>query len=509
MPDKSLRAPSLRRVRAAVRPASQALALACLLAGCAVGPDYKTPPTPLGGGYAHDALATSTHAAPVSGGAAQNFVSGLDIPGQWWTLYHSEALNALIDQALQHSPTLDAAQAALREANANVTAERGSFFPTISGNLSPEREKINGALEGLPYNPIYNLYGATVNVSYTVDAFGGTRRQLEQIQAQADYQRYALAASYLSLTSNIVTAAINAASLRAQIAATEDIVRAERAQLDIVQRQVSAGAASRSDVLQQQSTLASTEATLPALRSQLVQQRNQLATYVGVLPADFQDPEFKLDELVLPDTLPISLPSQLVAQRPDIQEYAAQLHQATANVGIATANMLPQITLSGSFGGQSLSVSNLFSPASAVWSLAGSLTQPLFEGGTLKAKRSAAIAAAQEAEANYRDTVLTAFQDVSNVLYALQADADALQSNLTAEQSAAESLSIIETRFRTGADTYVQVLTAQQTYQNAVIALVKARAQRYADTAALFQALGGGWWNQAASNSTTVDSGRG
>ncbi len=498
-----------QRARMATRPTGVALALACLLGGCAVGPDYKTPQAPLGAGYAPDATVAHTSAAPVAGGNPQHFVNGLDIPGQWWTLYHSTALNRLIDQALKNSPTLDSAQAALREANENLAAGGGAYFPTVSASLSPEREKINGALQGLSYNPIFTLYNAQVNVSYTIDAFGGTRRQVESLQAQADYQRYSLEASYLSLTANVVTGAINEASLREQIAATEAIVRSEQAQLDIVERQVQAGAASRADVLQQQSLLATEEATLPVLRSQLVQQRNQLATYVGAMPADFHDVDIKLDDLTLPDSLPVSLPSQLVAQRPDIREYDALLHEATANVGIATANMLPQITLSGAYGRESLGYGSLFSPSSMVWSAISSLTQPIFEGGTLKHKRSAAVAAAQEAADNYRSTVLAAFQNVSNALYALQADADALQSDAVAERAAADSLTIVQARFRTGADTYVQVLTAQQNYQNALIALVKARAQRYADTAALFQALGGGWWNQTASDSKTIDSSKG
>jgi len=501
-----------RPAKRRIAPAVLALAVAGLFAGCAVGPDYKQPAAPLGSGYAPDALAASTTvSAPTPGGNAQTFVSGLDIPGQWWTLYHSKALNQLIAQALTHSPTLESAQAALREADENVAAAGGSFFPSASVGFNPAREKISGATEGLSYNPIYTLYGASVNVSYTVDAFGGTRRQVEQTRALAESQQFVLEASYLSLTSNIVTAAINEASLRAQIAATEDIVKAEQAQLDIIKRQVHAGAASRADVLQQQAALSSTQATLPALRSQLVQQRNQLATYVGVLPADYDGAAFNLDDLVLPDQLPVSLPSQLVAQRPDIRQYAALLHQATANIGVATANMLPQVTLTSSYGRESLSLDKLFSPASLVWSLAGSITQPIFQGGALKHKRSAAEAAAQEAAANYRGTVLAAFQNVSNVLYALQADADALQSSLTAEQSAAESLSITQTRYRSGADTYVQVLLAEQTYQNSAISLVKARAQRYADTAALFQALGGGWWHQPASaqDSQPVDGSKG
>jgi NodT family efflux transporter outer membrane factor (OMF) lipoprotein len=343
-----------------------------------------------------------------------------------------------------------------------------------------------------------------VNVSYTLDAFGGVRRQVEALQAQADYQQFALEASYLSLTANIVTAAVSEASLRAQVAATEEIARSQQAELEITQRRVSAGGASRSDVLQQQSTLQSTLASLPVLRSQLAQERNLLATYVGALPAEYSGAEFTLDSLTLPWDLPVSLPSKLVEQRPDIREYSALLHQATAQIGVATANMLPQLTLSGSYGGIAAKFSDLFSPSSAVWSAIAGVSQPIFKGGQLVHQRRAAIAAAQEAAANYRSTVITAFQNVSNSLYALQADADALAAETAAANSAAESLKLVQAQFKSGGASYLQVLTAEQSYQTSAIALVKARAQRYADTAALFQALGGGWWNRTdvAANSS-------
>jgi NodT family efflux transporter outer membrane factor (OMF) lipoprotein len=499
MPEKSQGIGATRQACIDMRGARLTLVCACLLAGCAVGPDYKQPAAPPGKGYAAESLAkTETVATLTAGGNAQKIVTGLDIPGQWWTLYHSTTLNQLINEALAHSPTLEAAQAALRAANETAAAGLGSFLPALSAGYTPSRQKFAGVLQGLSYNPIYTLYGASVSVSYTLDVFGGTRRQQEQLNARAEYQQFALEASYLSLTSNIVTAAVNEAALRAQIAATEDIVQTERAQLDIIQRQVEVGAASRADLLQQQATLASTEATLPGLRSQLQQRRNQLATYVGKLPADYDGAPFKLDDLSLPETLPASLPSQLVAQRPDIRQYAAQLHEATANIGIATANMLPNITLTGSYGTQAFTMGQLFSPSSLIWSLASQITQPIFQGGALLHKRRAAVASAKQAAANYRGAVLTAFQNVSDVLYALQTDADALQASLAAEQAAAESLEIIKDRYRLGSDTYVQVLIAEQNYQNAVIALVKARAQRYSDTAALFQALGGGWWQQSA-----------
>ena len=483
------------------------LVAALLLSACAVGPNYKQPPAPQTSGFVPaGSLPAATASAPLPGGAPQRFVDGLDIPGQWWSLFKSAELNALIERGLANSPTLEAAQAALRQANENVAAQRSSFFPSVSGSYQAEREQASGAQFGLPAagSFLYTLNSASVNVSYTLDAFGGVRRQVEALQAQADYQRFALEASYLSLTANIVTAAVTEASLRAQLAATEDIARSQQAQLEITQRRVSAGGASRADVLQQQSSLQGTLANIPLLRSQLAQERNLLATYVGALPADYGATEFTLDSLTLPADLPVSLPSKLVEQRPDIREYSALLHQTTAQIGVATANMLPQLTLSGSFGGVSTQFSNLFSPASGVWSAIAGVSQPIFKGGQLVHQRRAAIAAAQEAAANYKSTVITAFQNVSNSLYALQADADALAAESAAESSAEESLKLVQAQFKSGGASYLQVLTAEQSYQTSAIALVKARAQRYADTAALFQSLGGGWWNRTdvAANSS-------
>jgi NodT family efflux transporter outer membrane factor (OMF) lipoprotein len=464
-----------------------------------VGPNYKPPAAPQTSGYvAPGSVPATTASAPISGGDAQRFVDGLDIPGQWWTLFKSPELNALIERGLANSPTLEAAQAALRQANESTAAQRGSFFPSVSGQYQAERAKASGAQFGLPQEGsfLYTLNSATVNVSYTLDAFGGIRRQVEALQAEADYQRFALEASYLSLTANIVTAAVTEASLRAQIAATEDIVRSQQAQLDITRRRVTAGGASQTDVLQQQATLQSTLANLPVLRGQLAQERNQLAAYVGALPADYKGAEITLDSLTLPADLPLTLPSKLVEQRPDVRQYAELLHQATAQIGVATANMLPQITLSGSYGGIATQFSDVFSPSSVIWSLIGGVTQPLFKGGQLAHQRRAAIAAAQEAAANYKSTVITAFQNVSNTLYALQADADALAAETLAERTAADSLKLVQAQYTSGGASYLQVLTAEQSYQTALVSLVKARAQRYADTAALFQALGGGWWNR-------------
>jgi NodT family efflux transporter outer membrane factor (OMF) lipoprotein len=477
-----------------------AAAAAALLAACAVGPNFKAPEPPHTAGFAPAGrLPAETTAAPLADGRAQRFVDGMDIPGQWWTLFQSAQLNALIERALANSPTLQAAQAALRQANETTAAQRGSYYPSVSGTLESQRQKASGAAFGVPGFPAsyyYNLQTASVNVSYTLDAFGGIRRQVEALQAQAEYEQFALEASYLTLTANIVTASVNEASLRAQISATDDIARSQQRQLDITQRRVAAGGASRADVLQQQATLQATLATLPPLRSQLAQQRNQLAAYVGEFPADYTGAEFNLDSMNMPQELPVSLPSKLVEQRPDVREYSALLHQATAQIGVATANMLPQITLTGSYGQTASTWANIFSPSSNVYSLIGSLTQPIFKGGQLLHQRRAAVAAAQEAAANYQATVITAFENVSNTLYALQADADALAAQAIADRTAADSLALVQAQYKNGAASYLQVLSAEQSHQAAAVALVKARAQRFADTAALFQALGGGWWNR-------------
>jgi NodT family efflux transporter outer membrane factor (OMF) lipoprotein len=482
-------------------------------AGCTVGPDFKPPAAPANGGFtpAGATPPTATASAPLAGGEAQRFIDGLDIPGQWWTLFQSPELNALIERALKQNPTLESAQASLRQANENLAAERGALLPSLSGTYQAQRNRGTLAEFGLPGSGgyFYTLNSANVSASYTLDAFGGIRRQIEALQAQADYARFSLEASYLTLTSNVVAAAITEASLRAQIAAEEDIARAQQSALDITQRRVTAGGASRTDVLQQQATLQATLATLPALRTQLAQERDLLATYVGALPAEYGDSQFRLDTLQLPLELPVSLPSKFVEQRPDVQQFSALLHQATAQVGVATANMLPQLTITANYGDDAARFADLFSPGSLVWGIAGSVTQPIFKGGQLMHQRRAAVAAAQEAAANYKATVLTAFQNVADALLALQGDADALAAQTAAERSAAGSLDLIQAQYKAGGASYLQVLTAEQTYQNAAVALVKARAQRFTDTAALFQALGGGWWNRAdvAANASSTTRG--
>lgn len=492
MGGQQARLPETCARRVVARAAASAAAV--LLAGCAVGPNFHRPAAPDVNGYTREPLPAQTASAAALGGAVQRFATGQDIPGQWWTLFHSSQLNALVEDALEANPGLQAAQAALRRARENVYAQGGSLFPAVNATVSATRQKASRA-PTLP-SSIYSLYNASVSVSYTLDLFGGTRRQIEALAAQADYQRFQVEAAYLALTSNVVTAAVQEASLRAQIAATEELIKAETEQLGLVRRQFELGAASMAAVLAQEATLAQTQATLPPLQKQLAQVRNQLTALAGRFPSQEISSTFDLSSLQLPQDLPVSLPSRLVEQRPDVRAAEAQLHEASAQIGVATANMLPQLTLSANLGSAALQAGKLFSSGTGIWSVSASLLQPLFHGGELLHRRRAAIAAYEQAAAQYRSTVLAAFQNVADALRALQSDADTLKAQVAAERSAAASLEIARRQFRVGAVSYLSLLDAQRTYQQARITLVQAQAGRYADTAALFQALGGGWWNR-------------
>lgn len=473
------------------------LMTALLLSGCAVGPDFKPPLPPSTESYSGEALPVQTEAIGVAGGEAQRFQFGGDLPGQWWTLFGSSRLDAVIEEAMTNYPDIAAQQAALRAARENVRAQEGVFFPQVQGEGNATREKVSGASIGPGYPGfITSIYQANVNVSYTFDLFGGERRALEGLQAQAMEQNFKLEASYLTLTTNIASTAIQLAATRDQIAATHEIIALEEKQLGIIQRQFELGSQTRADVLQQQSNLASVRATLPPLQQQLAAAEHQLAVLAGRFPHDAASAEFTLSDLTLPEELPVSLPSSLVAQRPDIKAQEMIMHQASAAVGVATANMLPQLTLTGAFGGESLIFSTLLTPGSDTWNIAAGITQPLFQGGTLRAKRRAAIDMYDAASAQYKLTVLQAFQNVADTLTALDNDAQALKAQYDAVTAAKASLEFIQKQYDDGAVNYVSLLTAQQSYQQARIAYVRAVASRYTDTVTLFQALGGGWWNR-------------
>ena len=466
------------------------------LAGCTLGPDFVRPEVAADAGYSTHNLTTTARADIDAGGAAQRLIAGMDIPGQWWTVFRSPELNALVEEALRANPDISAAQAALRQANEQVYVDQASLFPVLNGNLSKTRQKVSGTTSGTASSPILTLSSASLSVSYAPDVFGGTRRQIESSTAQAEYQRFQLEATYLTLSTNVVNTAVSLASLRDQIAATGQIIQLQSDQLDLLQAQRRLGAIADTDVLTQQTALAQTRATLAPLQKQLAQTRNQLMAYLGRFPNQDKGERFNLASLHLPQELPVSLPSAIVEQRPDVRSAQAQLHEASANIGVAVANQLPQFSITGSLGSTVASGSTLFSAGSGVWSLAGAIAQPLFDAGALEHRKRAAVAAYDQSAAQYRGTVLAAFQDVANALRALEADAEALKQQVAAEQSAQASLALVQAQYRLGAVAYINLLTAQQTYQNTVLTRVQAQAVRYSDSAALFQALGGGWWNR-------------
>ena len=475
----------------------RAALLATVLAGCTVGPDFHPPQPPASTRFTEAGLPDRTVSAATEGGATQRLTLDRDIQGAWWDLFRSPQIAALVVQALKANPDVTAAQATLREARENTRAEQGALFPQVSatGEFQRQRESLVGFGLGSG-STTFSVYSGALDVSYTLDAFGGIRRQIEQLHAEAEYQRFELEATDLTLVANVVNSAITEASLQEQINTTHDIIGADTDALNLTRQRFQLGGVSQVDVLQQQSTLDAQVATLPGLRKQLQQTRNQLAVYLGGRPDQYATPTLDLAALTLPNDLPVSLPSKLVEQRPDIRAYAALLHSATASVGVATANMLPQISLTGSYGRNGSDFNNLFTPAGIVWSIASTITQPVFQGGTLSARRRSAQAALDVAAAQYSSTVNTAFQNVANALVAIERDAETLQASLAAQRTAAASLAAARSQYSAGAGTFLNVLTAEQTDFSARLNLITARAARFTDTVALFQALGGGWWNR-------------
>ena len=466
------------------------------LAGCAVGPDFRAPAPPSVDAYRKDALPAATVAAQVPTGDAQRFLQGADVPAHWWTTFASDELNRRVEQALAHSPTIASAQAALRQAQENTNAARGALFPSVDAKAGVTRGNANGfgSIGSSGSGPsTFTLYNAGVNVGYTLDLFGSARRGVEAQSALADFQRFQLEGTYLSLAANVATASFREASLREQIRATQEIIDAYGKELDLVEKQNQIGAKSLADVLVIRTQVATAQATLPPLRQALAQTQTQLAVYLGQFPSAAELAAVNLDALTLPRDVPVSLPSMLTQQRPDIRAAEAQLHQATAAVGVATANLFPQITLSGTLGSSALKADDLFSGGTKAWTLGANLLQPVFHGGSLRAQKRAAEAGLDKAAADYQSVVLTAFQNVADSLRALELDAENLQAQALAEQSAAHSLELVRIQYKDGAASYLQELDATRQYQLARIGLIQARAARFADTAALYTALGGGW----------------
>ena len=483
--------------RSRVQPFMAAMAL-LLVAGCAVGPDFKKPAAPDVSDYTASPLAT-TAATNVAGGEAQSFAKGSDISADWWTLFHSKPLNDLIEQSLANNHDLKAAQAALSVAGENVLAQRGIYYPSVAGNVSATRQKQSGALAPTPISNAfqYSLFTTQVSVSYVPDVFGLNRRTTESLEAQEQAVRFQMIATYTTLTANVVATAIQEAALQAQIDATRQLIDSDSNAVQILQYQLAKGYASGIDLAAQQSQLAQISATLPPLVKQSVQLHNLLAVLVGQFPSQAPDERFDLSSLQLPKKLPVSLPSALVAQRPDVLQAEANLHAASAQIGIAIANRLPNIELTANTGSAALAIDQLFTSGTGFWNLGAAVTAPFFQGGTLLHQQRAAQAAYTESAEQYRSTVLTAFQNVADTLTALEQDADGLKATATAADAAKVTLDLAQRLLQDGYTGQLALINAEQTYQQAQINLVQAEANRFADTAALFQALGGGWWHRA------------
>jgi len=475
-----------------------ALAAAILLTSCAVGPDFVHPAAPELTRYTREPLAPQTSATDVPTGQRQRFVEGPDIPQEWWAVFKSHALNALIERSLANNPNLQSAMATLRAANDAVYAQEGRYFPLVQANFNPTRQLTAASISPVlssSANP-FNLYTAQVLVSYTFDVWGLNRRTVESLQAMADVQRFQVEAAYLTLTSNVALAAITEASLRGQIDATNQLISTNSKMLDILRRQLESGYANRSDVAAQEAALAQVRATLPPLRKALAQQRDLLAALSGAYASEGPRETFKLADLHLPVDLPVSLPSQLIEQRPDVRAAEEQLHAASAQIGVATANMLPSFTINANGGYINSALAGLIAPQNLFWGLAGNATQTVFDAGTLLHQLEGARDMYQAAAWTYRGTVIGAVQNVADTLRALQNDADALRAARDFERAAKTSFDLARQQMQTGNASVLLLLTAQQTYLQSVIQVVQAQTARLADTAALFQALGGGWWNR-------------
>jgi len=499
------------------------------LVSCAVGPNFHKPPAPKDAGYTTAALPDATASTPVPGGDAQRFIAGQDVPLAWWEAFGSPALNSLVEKAFRANPTVTSAQAALRQAQEMVYAQQGYFYPSVSADYNFERQKLAGNVSGstapgvqgngtaltavqsqaAPYNePLYyNFHTATLTVGFTPDVFGLNRRKVESLDAQAQVQRFNLEATYISLASNVVAAAIQEASIRAQLEATEEIIGHNEKLLAVIKDKLTWGYAMQVDVTAQELQLAQARALLAPLQLQFEQTRDLLRVLIGNLPNQEISETFELSSLTLPTQLPVSLPSKIIEQRPDVRAAEEQLRSANAQVGVAIANMLPQFTITGAVGGTATQFSQLFAHGGTFWTLIGDATQPIFQGGTLWHTKRAADEALRQAAAQYQSTVLTAYQNVADTLHALVSDADALAADAEAARAAKVLLDLTQLRSKNGYVDYPTELAAAIAYQQAVLSLAQAQGTRFGDTAALYQALGGGWWNRKTAAGSVQSSG--
>jgi NodT family efflux transporter outer membrane factor (OMF) lipoprotein len=465
-----------------------------LLGGCAVGPNFVRPAAPDTDRYTHEAQPEATVKAD---GQAQHFTPGTDIPADWWRLFKSPQLDAIVRQAISNNPTLQAAEASLRQSQDNLRAGYGLYFPQGQAGASASRQLTAPVQQGSQSSgSIFNLFTASGTISYTLDVFGGKRRTVEGLRAQADSQRYESKAAFLALSANVVNTSVARAAYMAQIRATEQLIELENQQLHLAETQVRAGTAPYSTVLSVRSLISANQALLAPLEQNASQAEHLLAMLEGVVPSKANLPDIDLAELSLPADLPLSLPSDLVNQRPDILSSEALMHLASANIGIATAAMFPSFSLSGTYGGASTTLANL-SAVSKFWSIGPTATTPVFQGNSLWYVRRASIDAYQQSQATYRQTVLGAFEQVADSLKALEHDAEGLQAQVEAQRAAGEALNLLQVNYRAGLVAFPDVLTADVQFHQATIGWLQALAQRHQDTVALFVALGGGWWNEA------------
>jgi len=469
------------------------LIVAAVLSGCAVGPDFVSPRAPDDTRYTSEPQAEKTSTA---NGQSQQFSATTQLPADWWRLFKSEQLDSLVQQAIANSPTLAASAATLRLSEDNLRAGYGVFFPQIDAGLNAARERSAPIQQGLKTpGTVFNYVSAGGSINYVLDVFGGERRAVEELGAQIDYQQFANRAAYTMLSANVVNTCITRAAYAAQIRATEELIALENEQLAATQSQVNAGTAPYSNVLSMRSLIAANQASVAQLKQKHEQASHLLAALEGVTPAKANLPELDLDALTLPADLPVSLPSDLVRQRPDIQQAQAQLHAASANIGVATAAMFPSISLSGTVGVAGTSLGNLSAQTGKFWSVGPSVSIPLFRGGSLWFGRKAAIDAYDQSTASYKQTVLNAFEQVADSLTALEYDAQSLQAQFESRQAAKEALRMLQINYKSGLSAYLDVLTADVQFHQADIAYLQAVAQRHEDTVTLFVALGGGWWN--------------
>jgi NodT family efflux transporter outer membrane factor (OMF) lipoprotein len=466
------------------------------LAGCAVGPDFRRPAPPAASAYLPGTQPSETVAAEGPGGAKQRFEPGTDIPAEWWSLFRSESLDQRIRLALEESPTLAQARARLVQAREDLAARAGATrYPAVDAGISAERRKLNLASLGVSTVPDpgpFTLYNASISVSYVLDLFGGNRRALEALGAKVDYREFELEAARRTLAANVVNASIRQDSLRARMKIVQDLLEAQGRQFAIAEERYKAGGISALDVRNQNLLLDQTRALLPPLERELARVTHQLAVYLGREPAMAATDAFDLDGLHLPEEVPLRVPSTLARKRPDIRAAEALWHQASANVGVATADLFPRITLSGSLGSQRTDSGDLLIGAN-VWSIAGNLMQPIFRGGELRARKRSAVAAYDEAAAAYRQTVLQGLQEVADALSALDMDARTLKIRADAAGHARAGYEIARQRYLAGGISQLELLDAQRQLLQSEFDRVQAQADRYADTAALLHALGGGW----------------